>query len=140
MITPRWYQEEALDAIYNFFMTHKEGNPLIGLPTGTGKSILPAIFIERIMKQWPNQRFLLTTHVKELIVQNANKMLEVWPEAPLGVYSAGLKIKHTANPIVFGGIQSMIKNAPMFGHRDIAFVDEAHLISGDESSQYQTFF
>jgi DNA repair protein RadD len=140
MIVPRWYQEEALSALYSFFMTHREGNPLIGLPTGTGKSILPAVFIERVMKQWPNQRFLLLTHVKELIQQNADKMLEVWPEAPLGIYSAGLKSKDTAHPIIFGGIQSMIKRPTAFGHRDIAFVDEAHLVSGDESSQYQTFF
>jgi len=140
MITPRWYQEEALEAVYQFFMTHKEGNPLIGLPTGTGKSVLPAIFINRVMKQWPNQRFLLVTHVKELIAQNANVMMKVWPEAPLGIYSAGLKLKQTAQPIVFGGIQSMIRNPALFGHRDIAFVDEAHLVSANDSSQYQTFF
>lgn len=140
MITPRYYQEEALEAVYQFFMTHKEGNPLIGLPTGTGKSVLPAIFINRVMKQWPNQRFLLVTHVKELIAQNANVMMKVWPEAPLGIYSAGLKLKQTAQPIVFGGIQSMIRNPALFGHRDIAFVDEAHLVSANDSSQYQTFF
>jgi len=140
VITPRWYQTEALDAVYNFFMTHKEGNPLIGLPTGTGKSVLPALFINRVLRQWPTQRFLLITHVKELIAQNAEKMLDVWPEAPLGIYSAGLKSKDTAHPIVFGGIQSMIRNAPAFGHRDIIFVDEAHLVSAEESGQYQTFF
>jgi DNA repair protein RadD len=140
MITPRYYQEEALTAIYQYFLNGGKGNPLIGLPTGTGKSLIPAIFIERVMKLWPNQRFLMVTHVKELIAQNANVMLNVWPEAPLGIYSAGLKLKQTAQQIIFGGIQSMIKNASLFGHRDIAFVDEAHLISDDETSQYQTFF
>jgi DNA repair protein RadD len=140
MIHLRYYQQEALDAIYNYFLTGQRGNPLVGLPTGTGKSVLPAAFISGIMKQWSNQRFLMVTHVKELIQQNANVMLKVWPEAPLGIYSAGLKLKQTAQPIIFGGIQSMIKNPTLFGHRDIAFVDEAHLISDDESSQYQTFF
>lgn len=106
----------------------------------TGKSVLPAAFIQGILKQWPNQRFLMVTHVKELIEQNANVMRKVWPEAPLGIYSAGLKLKQTAHPIVFGGIQSMIKHPALFGHRDIAFVDEAHLISGNETSQYQSFF
>jgi DNA repair protein RadD len=140
MITLRYYQQEALDAIYNFFLTGQKGNPLIGLPTGTGKSVLPAAFIHGIMKQWPNQRFLMITHVKELIEQNANVMLKVWPEAPLGIYSSGLKSKDTAHPIIFGGVQSMIKHPDWFGHRDIAFVDEAHLVSANESSQYQTFF
>jgi DNA repair protein RadD len=140
MIQLRYYQQEALDALYNFFLTHQTGNPLIGLPTGTGKSVLPAAFIQGVMRQWPNQRFLMTTHVKELVAQNADELLGLWPEAPLGIYSAGLKQKDTAHPIIFGSIQSMIKHPDWFGHRDIAFVDEAHLVSAEESSQYQTFF
>lgn len=142
MITLRYYQQEALDALYNFFLTHGQSNrnPLIGLPTGTGKSVLPAAFISGIMRQWPLTRFLMVTHVKELIGQNYEELLKVWPEAPVGIYSSGLKSKDTAHPIIFGGIQSMIKHPDWFGRRDIAFVDEAHLISGDESSQYQTFF
>jgi DNA repair protein RadD len=140
MINLRYYQQEALDALYNFFLTHKEGNPLIGLPTGTGKSVLPAAFIQGIMRQWPATRFLMVTHVKELVEQNAKVLLKVWPEAPLGIHSAGLKQRDTAHPIIFGGVQSMIKHPDWFGFRDIAFVDEAHLISGDDSSRYQTFF
>jgi len=135
----RYYQQEALDALYNYFLTGQRGNPLIGLPTGTGKSILPAAFIQGIMKNWPNTRFLMVTHVKELISQNADELLKLWPNAPLGIYSAGLKQKDTAHPIVFGGIQSMIKHPDWFGHRDIIFVDEAHLISGDDTARYQSF-
>jgi DNA repair protein RadD len=136
----RYYQAEALDALYNYFLTHETGNPLIGLPTGTGKSVLPAAFIQGIMRQWPQTRFLMVTHVKELIQQNADELLKLWPTAPLGIYSAGLKQRDTAHPIIFGGVQSMIKHPDWFGHRDIAFVDEAHLISGDDSSRYQSFF
>lgn len=136
----RYYQQEALDALYNYFLTHENGNPLVALPTGTGKSILPAAFIYGIMRQWPQTRFLMVTHVKELIAQNAEELLKLWPTAPLGIYSAGLKQKDTAHPIIFGGVQSMIKHPDWFGHRDIAFVDEAHLISGDDVSRYQSFF
>jgi DNA repair protein RadD len=75
MIQLRYYQQEALDALYNYFLTHRNGNPLIALPTGTGKSILPAAFIQGIMRQWPTQRFLMVTHVKELISQNAEELL-----------------------------------------------------------------
>lgn len=140
MIQLRYYQQEALNAIYDYFLTHQNGNPLVGLPTGTGKSVLPAAFIQGVMRNWPNQRFLMITHVKELVQQNAEELLKLWPEAPLGIYSAGLKLKQTAQPIIFGSVQSMIKHPDWFGHRDIAFVDEAHLVSDEESSQYQTFF
>src|SRR6266550_1272527 len=139
MIQLRYYQQEALDALYNYFQSGNSGNPLIGLPTGTGKSCLPAAFIQGIMKYWPDQRFLMITHVKELISQNADELLKVWANAPLGIYSSGLKQKDTAHPIIFGGIQSMIKHPDWFGHRDVIFIDEAHLISGNDSTQYQTF-
>lgn len=139
MIQPRPYQEDALTAIWSYFASGKRGNPVIAHPTGTGKSIIPAVFIERILKIWPNQRFLLVTHVSELIKQNYDELKGHWPEAPIGIYSAGLKSKEMANSIIYGGIQSMIKNPAAFGHRDIMFIDEAHLVSDEDSSQYLTF-
>ena len=140
MITPRYYQSEAINSIYHYFMNGGKGNPIIALPTAAGKSIIPAVFIERVLKQWSNQRFLVITHVSVLITQNANKMLEVWADAPIGIHSAGLKQRDVMAPIIFGGIQSMIKIAEAFGHRDIIFVDECHLVSQEDNSQYLKFF
>ncbi len=134
----RYYQQEALDALYNYFLTHETGNPLIALPTGTGKSILPAAFINGILRRWPTQRFGMITHVKELIKQNADELLGLWPEAPLGIYSAGLKQKDTAHPIIYGGVRSMIRHPDWFGRFDIIFIDEAHLLSADSEGEYQT--
>lgn len=139
MITPRNYQEDAITAIWNYFASGNTGNPIIAHPTGTGKSVLPAVFMERILKIWPNQRFILATHVSELIKQNAAELQSHWNGAPLGIYSAGLKSRQVANSIIYGGVQSMAKNPASFGHRDILFIDEAHLVSDDESSQYCTF-
>lgn len=135
----RYYQNDALQAIWDYFASGNTGNPVIAHPTGTGKSILPAVFIERIMRVWPTQRFMLLTHVKELIQQNVEALLEIWPNAPVGIYSAGLKSRDIIHPIVYAGIQSAIKNPICFGHRDIIFIDECHLVNQDESSQYQTF-
>jgi DNA repair protein RadD len=134
----RWYQEEAINSIYNYFMTNT-GNPCVGLPTGSGKTILPAVFIQRAMKQWPNQRFLLLTHIKELIEQGVSAIEAAWPNAPIGVYSAGLHRRDIALPIIFAGIQSAIKNPAKFGHRDLVWIDEVHMVSTDETSMYQTF-
>lgn len=139
IVIPRWYQEEAINAIYNYFLQGNKGNPIVALPTGAGKTIVPAIFIERILKRWPTERFLVITHVSTLITQNANKMLEVWDVAPMGVHSAGLKRRDIIQPIIFGGIQSMIKVAEAFGHRDIIFIDECHLVNQDENSLYLKF-
>ena len=139
MITPRPYQEETIDLIWQYFASGKSGNPLICYPTGTGKSLIPALLIQRVMQYWPEQRFMLLTHVKELIAQNADVMRLVWENVPLGIYSAGLGKKQNFFPVVFAGIQSASRHPSSFGHRDIIFIDEAHLISDDESSQYATF-
>lgn len=139
MIELRDYQKEGLNAIWDYFASGKTGNPLISWCTGTGKSIIPAIFIQYALNKFPNTRVLMITHVKELIEQNAEVMRIVWPNAPLGIYSAGLNQKQSSLPIVFGGIQSMVKHPQLFGYRDLIFVDEAHLVSQDESSQYLSF-
>lgn len=141
----RWYQTEAVDALFDYFDTHggtnadgtpKKANPLICLPTGTGKSIVIAKFIYRAMTMFPGTRVFMSTHVKELIEQNAKKMLEAWPLAPLGIYSAGLNRRDAIQPIIFGGVQSCVGKFPLFGRRDLLVVDEAHLI-GEEGRYLQ---
>lgn len=139
MIKLRPYQIDGLDALWNYFQEGNTGNPVLAWPCGTGKSIVPAIFIEGVMRRWSNQRFLLITHVKELIDQNYKALLKIWFNAPVGIYSAGLKSKETAQSIIYGGIQSMVKNAEAFGFRDIIFIDECHLISDEDASMYLTF-
>lgn len=135
----RWYQKEGLNAIWNYFANGGKGNPLLAWPTGTGKSIVPAEFIRVVMQRYPYQRFMMATHVKELVQQNYEAVLNIWQNAPIGINSAGLKQRDTSQPIIFGGIQSMYGNPAAFGHRDIIFIDEAHLLSGKDSSMYSTF-
>jgi len=136
----RPYQIDGLNALWNYFQEGNTGNPLLCWPTGVGKSLAPAMFIKEALRLWPQQRFMLLTHVSTLISQNANVLRQVWENAPLGIHSAGLKQRDTVQPIIYAGIQSAIrKGAPLFGSRDIIFIDEAHLISSDDTSMYQTF-
>ncbi len=138
MITPHWYQSAAVSATLEYFNTGKR-NPLIGLPTGTGKSVVLAMLIHYILTNWPGQRILMLTHVSTLISQNVTRLKEFWPHAPVGIYSAGLKMRDVAQPIIFGGVQSMYKVAALFGWRDVLFIDEAHLVGTDESAMYLRF-
>lgn len=135
----RYYQLEAIHALFDYFQQDTVGNPVVAMPTGTGKSHIIAGFIELTMNTWPNQRFLVATHVKEIIAHNATKLLEAWPTAPLGIHSASLKQRDTMHPIIFGGIASMVKNPLAFGHRDLLIIDECHLLSPDANTMYQRF-
>ena len=134
----RPYQQRTIDELYAWFSAGNKGNPCIVMPTGSGKSHIIAAFCKDALTQWPETRILMMTHVKELIAQNAEKMLDHWPDAPLGIYSAGMGIKQLGEPITFGGIQSLRKRAEDLGHVDIVIVDEAHLISHKAEGGYRT--
>ena len=103
MLTLRPYQQAAITSIYDYFQNHK-GNPLVVIPTAGGKSLVMAAFIEGVLKAWPDQRILIVTHVRELIAQNHAEMIGLWPEAPAGIYSAGLGKREARAQILFAGI------------------------------------
>jgi DNA repair protein RadD len=141
----RWYQEEAVDAVFDYFNdplrahTLQQSNPLVAMPTGTGKSLVIAELFRRAMTAYPGTRAFMGTHVKELIEQNAKKLLEIWPLAPLGIYSAGLKSRDHMQPLIYGGIQSVYNKAELFGKRDLMGIDEAHLLSPTADTRYLAF-
>lgn len=138
MFVDRWYQTEAVDAIGPFYTAEDKGSrhPLIGLPTGTGKSLVIARSVQRILDYFPWHRGLVLTHVKELVEQNAKKLQQVWETAPMGLCSAGLKRYDVAQPIIYGGVGTVVGRIDEMGHRDFVFIDEAQLVGPNEESEY----
>lgn len=135
MITLRPYQQTTLSALYEWLHAN-EGDPCVVLPTASGKSIVIAAFIESAIKQYPTTRVLVLTHVKELIQQDFNELVKLWPNAPAGVYSAGLGRREVSR-ITFGGVQSLRGKASMLGRINVCLVDEAHLISHKDEGGYR---
>lgn len=133
----RDYQQRAIEQLYAWFSSHSEGHPCLELPTGSGKSHIVAALCQDALTSWPGTRVLMLTHVKELIRQNANKMREHWPDAPLGIYSAGLNKRQLGEPITFAGIQSVRNRASEIGHIDLVIVDECHLINHKQEGGYR---
>lgn len=138
MLKLRPYQQEAIDAIYAYF-EERTGNPLIVIPTAGGKSLVLAAFSEGVLKTWSDQRILIVTHVRELIGQNHAEMIGLWPEAPAGIYSAGLGKREADARILFAGIQSVHRRAAEIGHCDLVLIDEAHLIPTASATMYRRF-
>ncbi len=134
---PRPYQNECVFNIIDYFKQGNTGNPFVAMPTGTGKSVIPPMIMRWAVRKWPHLKILLLTHVKELIQQNHKALLRYWPTAPAGVFSAGLDKKEHWAPVLLGGIQSVHKSVPAVGHRDMLFIDEAHLLSPNDASMYQ---
>lgn len=139
MKKPRDYQESALNALFNYLFTRK-GNPLVVAPVSAGKSLIMAEIVRRLHEMYPHTKIINLAHNKELIQQNIDELYGQMPFADAGIYCAGLKQKRLHNDIVFASIQSIankvnyIPRAP-----EIIIVDESHLISHKEDTQYRQF-
>lgn len=104
----------------------------------SGKSLTMADFAKGAIQSFPDTNLLLLTHVKELIQQDAQAIIRHWPQAPVGIWSAGLGAKQR-NQITVAGIQSIHTHPAKFGRTDLVLVDEAHLISKRSDTMYGRF-
>lgn len=134
----RPYQQRAIDQLYAWFQSNPSGHPCLVLPTGAGKSHIVAALCKDAVMQWPQTRILMLTHVKELIEQNAEKMRQHWPGAPMGIYSASVGRKQLGEAITFAGIQSVRNKAQLMGRIDLVLIDECHLVSHKDEGGYRT--
>ncbi len=134
----REYQQRTIDQLYAWFEAGGKGNPCLVLPTGSGKSHIVAALCKDALQTWPETRVLMLTHVKELIEQNAEKMRQHWPGAPMGIYSASIGRKDLGEPITFAGIQSVRTKSRELGHIDLVIIDECHLVNHKDEGGYRT--
>lgn len=132
----RPYQQRSIDQLYDW-MSKNAGNPCVVLPTGAGKSVVIAELIRRCVQEWPETRVLMLSHVKEILEQNASKMRQLWPGAPMGIYSASIGRKELGEPITFAGIQSVRTKASQIGHIDLCIIDECHTVSHKNEGGYR---
>lgn len=135
---PRQYQIEAVDAWFAFMKEHRFDirHPLILMQTGTGKSVVIAMILARLLRVFMRARILVVTHVKELVQQDYEKLLEAWPTAPAGIVSSGLKRWDIGRSITFAGIASIYERAQQIGFIDIFVIDEAHLLNPKATTMY----
>lgn len=135
----RYYQDDAREAIWEYFKAGGKGNPVLALPTGTGKSVIIADFVRSVFYYLSNQRILVLAHRKELIGQNAAKLRTMWPSGSIGVYSSALNKRDTRQAVIFAGIDSVMNRPTEFGKIDLVIIDEAHLVDDKPSSRYMKF-
>ena len=89
MFELRPYQQEALAALEKYW-SRGGGNPLVVMATATGKSVIIAHLIRDLSQRYPALRVLVVTHTLELIEQDVKHLLALWPDATIGINSAGI--------------------------------------------------
>lgn len=133
----RDYQSAACSSVWDYLLS-SPGNPVVELPTGAGKSLCIADLCREAVQKWDG-RVLVLAHRKELLSQNAEKIVALLPDIPVGIYSAGLKMRHTDKAVVCCGIQSVHKRAAEFGARHLVIIDEVHLVPTAGEGMYRAF-
>jgi DNA repair protein RadD len=134
----RWYQSEACEAAWRSLCT-TAGNPVVVLPTGSGKSLVIAELCRAAVQQF-NGRVLVLAHRKELLEQDADKIRSQLPWGlTCGLHSAGLRQAATDDQIIVAGIQSVFRKPEVFGSRQLVIIDEVHLVPRDGEGMYRTF-
>src|SRR4029450_9697558 len=120
-LTPRPYQYEAVAALLAATARGVQ-RPLLVLPTGTGKTIVFALLVQR-----RRGRSLILAHRDELIQQAVDKLRLVDPALPLGVVQAA-RDEPTA-PTVVASVQTLSRRTRLtrlVPHFQTMVIDEAH--------------
>lgn len=138
MFPLRDYQEQAIDSLFSYWENNR-GNPIVNAPMGSGKSHIIAGFIHKALSLFPDTRIILLSHVAKILTQDFQKLYELWPDAPTGMYCAGLGKKQINAQVLFASIQSIYKKGYNNRKTDIAIIDEAHLLSPNDETRYRTF-
>jgi DNA repair protein RadD len=140
MLELRDYQRASLDALRAAWGRggETEGR-LVVLPTGAGKSLVIAALARETLEQSPLARVAIVTHSRELVAQNFAALTHHWPEAPAGIFSAGLGRREAGAQVLVCSIQSVADRLDAVGPRDLVIVDEAHLIPRAAETRYGRF-
>src|SRR6516162_6945149 len=120
-LVPRPYQYEAVAALLAA-TARGVHRPLLVLPTGTGKTIVFALLVQRC-----RGRSLILAHRDELIQQAVDKLRLVDPTLSLGVVQAA-RDEHTA-PTVVASVQTLSRRtrlARLVPDFQTIVIDEAH--------------
>jgi superfamily II DNA or RNA helicase len=122
----RPYQAEAIAAIED---AERRGvrRPLLGLPTGTGKTVIFAALIRR-----RSGSALVLAHRDELLVQATEKIRQVDPTAQLGLVKA--EANEVEAPVVVASMQTLAREsrlARLPRRFQTVVVDEAHHATAD---------
>jgi DNA repair protein RadD len=131
----RPYQQDAVIELFQFCLGFEQRG-LVVLPTASGKTVIFAELVRLLLKRHANYQVLLLGHTQEIVQQNEDKLLAIWPEAPVGVFCAGLG-RREITQVISASRDSMVAQLSELPALDLVIIDEAHLITPEDSGRYQ---
>lgn len=132
MYTLRPYQEKAVQTAFNYFLRgSSKVNPILILPTGSGKSLVIARLTQMLKSD-----ILVISPSKEILEQNYDKYEGYGGTA--SIYSASKGVKEIG-AITFATIGSIKTKSGDFAHVRYIIVDECHTLPPNQGSMFMGF-
>jgi DNA repair protein RadD len=119
----REYQKQSIEKILWSMRSQLDGNDLVVLPTGSGKSIVISYLANEL-----NEPILILQPTKEILEQNLEKLSKYVDKNEIGIYSASMNEKNIGK-YTFATIGSVYKKPELFSHFSLMIIDEAHLVN-----------
>lgn len=135
----RPYQSRSIDELWQWFGTHPEDDPIFEASVGAGKSLMIAAIAKRVIDESPGARILVLVHQKELLEQNLDKLVKIWPDVDVGIHSASFGKKALFRQVTYATIGSIWKKAHLLGRIDMILADECHLINSKDVGMWRSF-
>lgn len=135
----RDYQKEAIDAAAVSLKNYKR--VVVVAPTASGKSVIMAGMIKRILDKNPKARVLALCYIGEVLEQNHMMCIRMGVSSS-GIYCAGIGRKNTNERVIHASRDSIGRNPLICGQFDFIIVDECHCVSlaEDDDTRYQKIF
>src|SRR5690554_1426631 len=127
MLTPRYYQAEAHDAVIEHWK-RSTLHVLIEAATGSGKSVIVALLAQTLNKLSKGKRVLCLAPSAELVTQNAEKYQAIGEQC--SIYSASAGSKSLRHQVIFATEGTFKKVAKRMGGEFAGvIVDECHRLT-----------
>jgi DNA repair protein RadD len=137
----RYMQREAVDAIFGYWSDGGDGNCLVDMAGGSGKSLTMATLAKECVDGW-GLRVLNCAHREELVDGNFKEYIGIDPFGDAGIYAASLGQRKSWTQVIFGQIQTIYNKADeicqvvrddkgnIISSRpiDLLEIDEVHLV------------
>ena len=126
MLTPRYYQRNAVDAVKKALDDGKK-SALIELACGTGKSLIPALLALEL-----NLKILVVVPSKELCQQNMKKFIQLGgarSASQVSYFSASMGQKDSTKRVIYGTQKTIMNHLDdgSFKDVDVVISDEVHI-------------
>jgi len=123
-----YYQPDAVQSCIRY-ISQGGGNPIVEMPTGSGKSRTMALLAKLMREMW-GARALIVAHRDKLVKQNAAAIRDLIGAEHVGIYAAKMLKRDKHHDVIVAMRDSVYSRMHEIGRFDVVLIDECHIQGG----------